>query len=349
MSDTNPPKKRHSLSVQRLRPDNFTPPKRTPWGGRRIVEVYKSNLGIEIDGPVGESWEVSTVELISSLMDGTLLSDAIAADPVGWIGSERAEKWGGTGLLLKLLDTSEPLSVQIHPDDMDPQLSDEESGKPEAWYIVHAEKDAGIYLGLKHGVDESEVRDRIESGGNVAELLRFIPVNPGDFLMIDPGTPHAIGAGLTLIEPQRVLPARRGITYRYWDWNRRYKDGRPDANGTPRELHVERALQVTDWNRDWDSWLKGSYRQFGVPNRRGPAEAILLSDRTLGVQRLSGSGSLEPPPISFFRGLTVIEGAVTIAGNPDKRIAAGESAAIPACVSLELNLEQAHALLCWIA
>ena len=70
------------------------------------------------------------------------------------------------------------------------------------------------------------------SSGDASALLRFVPVAPGDFFTIGPGTPHAIGPGLTLVEPQQVLPGRRGLTYRYWDWNRRYDaEGRPDPQG----------------------------------------------------------------------------------------------------------------------
>src|SRR5690606_7976392 len=154
----------------------------------------------------------------------------------------------GTALLVKLIDTSEPLSVQIHPSNEYPGLSAGECGKPESWYIVAREPGAGLYLGFQRGTTEHDGRAALSGERSLRELLRFVPVEPGDFFVIDAGTPHAIGEGLTLVEPQHVVPGQRGITYRYWDWDRRYDAaGKADPQGSPRPLHVEHALRVTDF------------------------------------------------------------------------------------------------------
>ncbi len=349
MSDLIPPKNAQSTGpfVAALRPDNFTAAQRTPWGGRRIVEELKAGLGLVQAGPVGESWEISVSELPSvTREDGTPLPTLLAADPDHWLGPTEAPL-GATRLLVKLLDAAEPLSVQIHPADDDPALGPDEGGKPEAWYVLHAEDGAGIFLGLRVGVTERDVTRCLDEGGDVSALLRFVEVEPGDFFAIDPGTPHAVGAGLTLLEPQRVIPGRRGVTYRYWDWNRRYDaEGRPAPDGVLRPLHRERALAVTDWGRDWERWLGRARRRLGVPQRDVPATLEPIVEGTLGASRWTGTGSASLPPGGRLRGITVVQGELELDGV---HLRQGESAVVAAAApALPARLRRAHALISWI-
>ncbi|HJL39212.1 MAG TPA: class I mannose-6-phosphate isomerase, partial [Polyangiaceae bacterium LLY-WYZ-15_(1-7)] len=335
MSYILPPRKR----PLRLQPDNFTPARRTPWGGRRLLERYKDGLVPPRNEVVGESWELSVEpDFPSRLADeDATLAERVAADPEGLVGAERAAEWGSTGLLVKLLDAAAPLSVQIHPSDDDPALGPEESGKPESWYVLDAEPGAGLYLGLAEGVDEAGMRQAIEAGEDVSALLPFVPVAPGDFFVIEAGTPHAIGPGLTLVEPQRVLPGRRGLTYRYWDWNRRYDaEGREDPAGAPRELHLERALAVTRWDRPrGEAFLPEVRRRHGAPDLAGPASrADLVGDLAfpwIGAERWAGTGALPVPAMPRLRSLTVLGGAVTLRGEGVAlSLRRGETAALPA-------------------
>ena len=354
MSDNRSPNNRPVL----LRPDNFTPPSRTPWGGTRILERYKDGLAIEGERVVGESWELSVepdfpgrVDGPASgkpAIDGQLLEALIASDPSGWLGAEAAA--GGCPLLVKLLDARTPLSVQIHPTDDDPTLAPDESGKPESWLVVEADDGAGLYLGLREGVDEGAMREAIESGADVSALLLFVPVAAGDFFVIDAGTPHAVGGGLTLVEPQRVLPGRRGLTYRYWDWNRTYDhSGRPDPEGSPRDLHVDDALRVTRWERPRGEALLPHVRvRAGVPDpASAPARVPLagpgaLPSAALEVSALGGTGPLRLPASPGFQGLTVLRGAVTVDGL---RVACGRTIALPAEQAHAVDLEGAWAVL----
>ncbi len=342
MSDKNAPKIRPRKTAIRLHA-GITPPQRTPWGGRRIVDTYKPEL--KAHGPVGEAWELSVSELPSRLDDGTLLRDAIAQNPSAWLGTDA---WPNTPLLVKLLDAAAPLSVQIHPHDDDPKLAADESGKPEAWYIVHAEPGAGLWIGFEDNVDAAAIRNAIEQEQDVSKLLRFVEVQRGDFFVIDPGTPHAIGPGLTLVEPQRVVPGKRGLTYRYWDWNRRYDSaGQPDDNGEARELHLERALEVSDFGRDWGAWLSNAWQRTGEPDA---AFGITpLCEQVLGVSRLSGSGRGELD-VTQLMGITVVEGSVRIEGaDGSVSLGRGRSAVLPASVGeVVLHAQAAEALLTWI-
>lgn len=325
-----------------LRGDNFTPPSRTPWGGRRI----RALKGMPPGEPVGESWEVSVEPSFPSVDgDGRPLSERVDE---GWLGGERAR--GGTALLVKLLDTDDALSVQIHPSDDAPGLAPDESGKPESWYVVDHAPGAGLYLGLSEDATEARVRAALDAGDDLSALLPFVPVAPGDFFVIEAGTPHCIGAGVLLVEPQRVLPGRRGVTYRYWDWNRRYDEaGRRDPDGKPRALHREEALGVTRWDLPRGEALLSRVRhRAGPPPTEATVELLsgegapLRSD-ALAVARVAGTGVVTLPDWDRLAGLTVLSGEVTLG---DRVVPAGRSAALPArWRPRQATLKQAHAIL----
>jgi hypothetical protein len=340
-----------------MRPDNFTPASRTPWGGTRLLRDYKSlHMSAARDSVVGESWEVSIEpDFPGRLDDGRLLSEYIASDALAVLGEEARRQHGSTALLVKYIDTSDPLSVQIHPDDHYAGLAEGECGKPESWYVVEREPGAGLYLGFQKGTSEADVRAALEGGRSLEPLLRFVAVEPGDFFLIDAGTPHAIGAGLTLVEPQHVVPGRRGVTYRYWDWNRRYDvDGRPHPEGHGRPLHVEHALAVTDWQRvQADPFIDSIRVRAGTPLLASEASFTVLAgaggltSEWLRVARISGTGPLVLPPIDRMQALTVIDGRVRVGELTVER---GRSAVIPAWMAgCTLELDTAHAILTAIA
>ena len=341
-----------------LRPDNFTPPGRTPWGGRRIAGSLKLNAGLEVRGVVGEAWELSVEpDFPSRIVDGPTLDEVLRDDPA-LLGKEAP--LGSTALLVKLVDAADDLSVQIHPRDEDPALAADESGKPEAWYIIEAEAGAGLYLGFRNGVSRQDVERTIDEGGEVDQLMWFVPVSPGDLFLIEPGTPHAIGKGVLLLEPQRVSPGKRGLTYRYWDWNRKYDSaGRLHPGGQPRELHRERALDVTHWGgpRE-DQLLDRIFGRAGQAATDGSAsfeelmgDQGLIESEVFSLQRLAGSGDLVLPAAKRLRSLTVLDGSLTLHdGERVFELARGQTAALPACLGpLRVELTSAHAMLCALA
>lgn len=341
-----------------LQPDNFTPPERTPWGGRRIAGGLKLNAGLEVRGVVGESWEFSVEpDFPSRIAGGPPLDQVLREDPA-LLGTEAP--LGSTALLVKLVDAADNLSVQIHPSDADPVLAEHESGKPEAWYIIEADPGAGLYLGFRDGVSRRDVERALDDEGEIDALMSFVPVSAGDVFLIEPGTPHAIGKGVLLLEPQRVSPGKRGVTYRYWDWNRRYDaTGRGDPGGQPRTLHRQRALDVTHWEgpRE-DELLDRVCRRAGPAATEGSAtlEALagdegLIPSRSFVLQRLAGSGDLVLPAADRLRSLTVLEGSLTLRdGESELKLARGQTAALPACLGeLRVELATAHAMLCALA
>lgn len=340
----------------RLRPDNFTPPTRTPWGGRRILDHYKRGLPLAAEraayAVVGESWEISVEPDFPSRVDGTgaVLADVLAADPRGWLGARATSRYGtATPLLVKLLDAADDLSVQIHPSNDYAGLAAGESGKPESWYVVERTPGAGLYLGLQSGVGRDEVARALAAGGDLTPMLNFVPVEPGDFFVIDAGTVHAIGKGVTVVEPQVVWPGRRGITYRFWDWNRRYDaQGRLDPHGAPRALHVDHALAVTPWDGPRGAAFVAEVRPRPTTLSDGTArhDRLHRSD-VLAVDRVQGTGTVRFETADELWGITVLAGTVRVrAEGAPLEVARGWSAVLPASlIAVDLELADAHAIL----
>src|SRR5437588_122255 len=171
---------------------------------------------------VHKPWGVSDLQPWSSI-DAT-------GDAVGELWFERADKNAPIpALLLKLLFTSEPLSIQVHPDDTFARAMGMPNGKSEAWYIISAKPGAQIGVGLKHRVTPQELRASIRNG-SIVELVQWRPVAKGDVIFIPAGTIHALGAGIVLAEIQQ----RSDTTFRLFDYGRK------------RELHEDNGVAVAN-------------------------------------------------------------------------------------------------------
>jgi mannose-6-phosphate isomerase len=172
---------------------------------------------------IHKPWGVSDLQPWSGA-DGT-------RDAVGELWFERADKAApAPALLLKLLFTSEPLSIQVHPDDtFFARAMGMPNGKSEAWYIISAKPGAQIGIGLKRWVTQQELRVSIASG-SIVELVQWRPVAKGDVIFIPAGTIHALGAGIVLAEIQQ----RSDSTFRLFDY------------GRTRESHIDDAVAVAN-------------------------------------------------------------------------------------------------------
>ncbi|MCS6857800.1 MAG: class I mannose-6-phosphate isomerase [Sandaracinaceae bacterium] len=322
-----------------LRSCTYTPLARTPWGGNRLIREFGKPPppGVTETPKVGEAWDLSLgPEFPSQTIDGLSLPDVISRDPEGWLGDPLAPQ-----LLLKWIDAEEPLSVQIHPRPDDPKLTPHESGKPEAWYVIASEKGGWIGFGWQPGASPDVIR-KAALQGTLGDWLMRIEVEPGDLFTVPPGVPHAIGSGVTLIEPQVVWQGKAGVTYRYFDWNRRYDErGRLDERGIPRPLHLDRALEVTDWNAQGETFLNRSFRRLGRPNPSGPLMWQVLIDRDapkgalpfdyLQVALLSGCGTMTLCSSGRLAALTVISGHLELQGDGYVIVAkGGQTIALPA-------------------
>jgi mannose-6-phosphate isomerase len=155
-------------------------------------------------------------------------------------------------LLLKLLFTSGPLSIQVHPDDAFARSIGLPNGKTEAWYILSATADARVAVGLKRHLTPEELRASIKDG-SIANLTQWRPVAKGDNIFVPAGTIHAIGAGIVLAEIQQ----RSNATFRLFDY------------GRPREPHENNAVAVSD---------AGPLQIQYSTQRLGPARTVLVAN-----------------------------------------------------------------------
>ena len=205
------------------------------WGGNYF---QKFNKGLNLDR-VSECWELSVRDNDSSIIasgkdKGKLLSEVINKEDIGPV----MDRFPYFPLLIKLIDAKENLSIQVHPSD-DYALKYENSfGKSEMWHIISADVGSGLYVGLNKDYSKEDIKKALEEG-TILECLNFFKVKPGDTFVINPGTIHAIGKGVRLIEIQQ----NSNLTYRLYDYNR------VDKNGNPRELHIKKALEVINYKQ----------------------------------------------------------------------------------------------------
>lgn len=205
------------------------------WGGSRLVDEFSKKAAGDV---TAESWELSAYPGSESVIEngdfaGKTITEYIATKGKSVLGTN-CEKFQDFPVLIKFIDARKDLSLQVHPSDEYARVHENQFGKTEMWYIIDAEKDAFLYYGFKKEVSKEEFARRIEDQ-TLTEVLNAYPVQKGDVVFIESGTLHAIGAGILLAEIQQ----NSNVTYRVYDYGRRDKDG------NLRELHVEKALDVT--------------------------------------------------------------------------------------------------------
>ena len=205
------------------------------WGGTRLKEEYGKETQLT---KVAESWELACHKdgmsvIANGAAAGQTLADWLAAEGVGALGT-KAAMFPYFPLLIKLIDAHDDLSVQVHPNDDYALRVEGEYGKTELWYVVDAAVGAELLYGFQYEITKEEFRRRIEDN-TLLDVVRRVPVKKGDVFFIPSGTLHAIGKGILICEIQQ----NSNMTYRIYDY------GRIGADGKPRDLHIEKALDVT--------------------------------------------------------------------------------------------------------
>jgi mannose-6-phosphate isomerase len=293
------------------------------WGGRRLETELGKKLG---DGDrYAESWEI---------VDHGEDQSTVVAGP--WMGKQLHELVTSHGselfgrnlpqrqfpLLFKFLDAHKTLSVQVHPnDEQGARLDPPDLGKTEAWVVLTADPGSKIYAGLKPGVDRARLTRHLEEGTCDRALHAFEP-KVGDCVFIRAGTVHALGAGLVIAEIQQASDT----TFRLFDWNR------VDADGNPRPLHIDEALEVIDFGRGPVDPQTPQRTEYAHVERLVECDKFVL-DRW----RFDNSGIIEPD--GRFHLLAVVDGAMElVADTTTVLLKRGDTVLIPAaCGEVDLT------------
>ena len=225
-----------------LYPIKFKPVlKETIWGGTRLQTRYGKNS--RTDTRIGESWEINGMnggssKVANGFLKGNTLEEIIEVYMGDLIGDEPYERFGNEfPLLIKFIDASDTLSIQVHPDDRLASERHHAWGKTEMWYVIDAEPDSVIYTGFRKKTTKEEYLKYLNNK-NFKEMINATAVRPGDSFFIPAGMVHAIGAGVMLTEIQETSD----ITYRIYDWDR------VDKSGKSRDLHTELALDAINFD-----------------------------------------------------------------------------------------------------
>lgn len=291
------------------------------WGGDKLVTKYNKQTDMR---PVAESWEVSAYPKSSSIIGngkfaGKTLRDVIKAHPELICGQKK--KFGLFGenkefpVLIKLLDARDKLSLQVHPNDDYARKNENGSGKNELWYVIDCEENAEVILGFKEELSRGELEAAIKDN-SILDKVNRVPVKAGDCFSIPAGMLHAIGGGIVIAEIQQSSD----LSYRIYDYNR------VGADGKARELHIEKALDVTDTS------LKSVNTRDNKAAKLNGFTSTMLTDWkyfAVNLLKIDNHADLNQDAASFTCAL-LIDGELELeAGGTSIELKAGESVFIP--------------------
>ena len=288
------------------------------WGGEKL----KTEYGIHTDLiKAAEAWVLSCHKDGQSIIsggeyDGRTLESIIEEQGESVLG-RNAARFDFFPVLIKLIDAKDNLSVQVHPDNEYARVHEGEYGKTEAWYILDCEPGASLIYGFKCPISKDEFRERIENN-TLLDVVNQVPVHPGDLFFIDSGTLHAIGKGILLAEVQQ----NSNTTYRVYDY------GRLGADGKPRTLHINKALDVTRCEPP-----RHPVGPSGAPEHHPGYTSILQASCTFFTFRtleIDGTAVFTADGSSFVS-VVVLEGeGVLEFGEDNMPLRKGESVFVPA-------------------
>lgn len=210
------------------------------WGGHKINTILNMDFGALTN--CGEAWLLSGVEgsptlVMNGYLAGNELNELVEVFMGDLVGDANYERFGNEfPILVKVIDSNDWLSIQVHPDDELAQKRKIGYGKTEMWYLMQADPNAELISGFNQKMDETLYLEKLNSG-KLKEIMNFEKVVTGDVFFMPAGRVHAIGPGCLIAEIQQTSDT----TYRIYDWDR------IDAAGMKRELHTEEALQAIDF------------------------------------------------------------------------------------------------------
>jgi len=310
------------LSILKLKPSC----KDYIWGGHRLAEEY----GIQSDKDVlAEAWVLSChpdgpCVIVNGPNAGKTLAQYIQENGSQALGTH-CRRFRDFPILVKFIDAAQNLSVQVHPGNRYALAEEHQYGKTEMWYVMDAAPNSFLYYGFKREVSQEEFARRIQED-TLLEVLNAVPVQKGDVLFIESGTIHAIGAGILIAEIQQ----NSNVTYRVYDYGWVGKDGKK------RDLHIEKALAVTNRvpilrsGRSYPHVADCDYFTVDRLNLDGSVmrkvEGAVNEDSFVSILIMNGKGSIScgGERVSYQKGDSVFlpagSGAYTMEGSYDALI-----------------------------
>jgi len=233
-------------------------------------------------------------------------------------------------LLIKFIDATDDLSIQVHPNDKMSKERHGAYGKTEMWYVIQADKGSKLQVGFNQQVDQDKYLFKLEHN-ELTDILNFEEVHSGDVLFIPAGRVHAIGAGILLAEIQQTSD----VTYRIYDYDRR------DSEGNPRELHTELALDAIDFT------LHNEYKSKYETKFNESVELVKCKYFTTNILDLNTSVEKDYNKIDSFVIYICLNGKLSLeTESGSEEISKGETILIPASIeNVKLNLKSAEAKL----
>lgn len=296
------------------------------WGGKRIAEFK----GLPSQGDhIGESWELSPMPGHESVVSqgtfkGATLPSLIAGHGNDIMGERLMKKYDGKfPLLIKLIDSSDDLSVQVHPDDALAAKRHNSLGKTEMWYSIAPADGAYLYAGFSKHIDAAEFRRQVAENEIIPSLHKYF-THPADVFFLPAGRVHSIGRGNFVLEIQEASD----ITYRIYDYDRR------DAQGNPRQLHVEESVDAIDFDDTVD--LPADNEPGVVGELRTLADCSYFKTE---VARVDGSMTVSLAARDSFTILVATAGELTVkSADGEISLRQGETALVPASTK-EISIE----------
>ena len=265
------------------------------WGGTKL----RTEFGYEIPSDnTGECWAISA----HKNGDCHIKGGAYEGRTLSWLWANHRELFGHAEgdvfpLLIKIIDAKADLSIQVHPDDRYAKEKENGAlGKTECWYILDCDEDGQIVVG-HNAKDKEELKEMIHRN-RWKELIRVNKIKKGDFFQIEPGTVHAIKAGTVILETQQ----NSDITYRLYDYDRL-------DNGKPRELHIDKSIDVITCPHI-DKEVEGQ-----VLKGENSDTQKLITCNYYTVNKLSIHGKQDFEQNNKFLNVSVISGSGTIDGQ----------------------------------
>lgn len=299
--------------------------KQTLWGGDKIIPFKHLNTQME---RVGESWEISGVKdnetIVANGPDkGKSLNRLVSEQKAKLVGEENYQRFGDEfPLLVKFIDASQDLSIQVHPNDETAHRLGKPHGKTEMWYTLESAPGAHLYNGLKKKITAEEYEQMVANDTIVDALARY-EIKEGDVFYIPAGRIHAIGSGCFVTEIQETSD----VTFRIYDYKRKDKDG------NYRELHIKEAAQCIDFT------VLPNYRAGYEPILNEGVQLVESPYFTTAVYDLTEPMTLDYSELDSFVILIAVKGKGAITCNGEQMtFKMGDTILLPATTN-EVKVE----------